>query len=128
MENQTILSESSIELKALLLQKAELICDSRSSIPELDIPQMVRREIPYLDDYLKGKVSEIDPELVVLAREVVRESIDRYKRLVGNTYFYNMSPAGEEGRKKPLPGLDFYDNRRDMVAEYRAKYGKWIED
>ena len=127
MENiQTVeFSEKNQILELGLRMKAEKICKNSRAVPEVDVPQMVRRDIPGLADFLKSG-SNIDPELVLVAKSVIRYAMRYYKDLVLDGFFVSHGYTVQPTPKKP--GLDYYDNRRDYAGEYRTMYGNWMYD
>ncbi len=127
MENQIVLSEESLALKMNLLNKAMVICRNKNAIPEIDVPRLVKKELPGLEDYLAGKKDAIvNFEHIEIARNVIRESLAYYLELINEGRF--KISGGVTGTPKTSPGLDYYDNRRDFEAQYRGKYGVWFYD
>lgn len=122
MKNNS-LSEQGLILKMELLAKAEHICNNENAIPEIDVPNLIRKELPAIDIYLKGnKNVKLNPEHIQIAKEVISESIKNYARI--DYYSYNDFTAPNPKK----PGLDYYDKRRDLETQYRGRYGTWIYD
>jgi hypothetical protein len=128
MDIELILSEDNILLRSNLLAKAKKICELPSSIPEVDIAQLVKTEIPEINKFLQ-KEENIDLELIVVARSVVRESMKYYLELVElKKDIPQKKTYSTTAVSSKRPSLDYYDNARDVECHYRTKYGKWPHD
>lgn len=116
---------TTLELEKKWKKKIDVLLQTKDVIPEIDVKKLLKENYFELscdiDTVLQISGEKIS--LIFFVTKMINYAINHMPRVGG----------GQTGFPKMLPGLDYYDNRRDRhnstdLAKYQGTFGSWRND